>query len=174
LSNSENIGNKGSPFKNSSHRYYLKGLFYETTLADKSSVVYTLKDHDHQGYPSLYRLYMAEKDPTEYRFANNHLGSWSHWTELCGCSWFDPYVSRWRHELELYIKSEALVKLFEEAENTLGKNSFNANKYLLEKGWVEKEKATKGRPSKQDIKNEATRMAKELEQIDGDFERLVN
>lgn len=166
--------NKSKPFRGTSGRRYLKGLFYETTLADKSTVVYTLKDHDHEGYPSLYRLYMEEKDPTEYRFASKYLEGYSHWEELCGASWFQPYVARWRRELELYIKSHALVNIFEEADHPEGKNFFNANKYLLERGWIEKEKNTRGRPSKQDIKEAATQLAQEQERIDGDFQRLIN
>lgn len=126
------------------------------------------------GYPSLYKLYMAEKDPTEYRFATKHLESWSHWEELCAAAWFKPYVTRWRHELELYIKSLALVNIFEEADHPEGKNFFLANKYLLEKGWVEKDKNTKGRPSKDQIHQAAVDAAKEKGLIDEDYERLVN
>jgi hypothetical protein len=165
---------KVNPFKPTSGRRYLKGLFYETTLADKATVVYTLKDHDHEGYPSLYRLYLQEKDPTEYRFASKYLDGYSHWEELCGCSWFRSYLERWRRELELYIKSQALVNIFEEADHPEGKNFFNANKYLLERGWIEKEKNTRGRPSKQDIKEAASAIAQERDRVEDDYERIVN
>jgi hypothetical protein len=165
---------KSNNFRSPSSRRYLKGLFFETTLADKTSVSYTLKEHDHQGYPSLYRLYMEEKDPTEYRFATKYLDGWSHWEELLQCTWFQPHIAAWRRELELYIKSQALVNIFEEAVHPEGKNFFHANKYLLERGWIDKTTNTKGRPSKQDIKQEATRLAKEHEQVEGDYDRLIN
>lgn len=174
MSNLENPVSKVNNFKNSTGSFYTKGLFYEMTLADKSTVVYTLKDEDHKGYPSLYRLYLEARDPTEYTFANKYLGGWAHWANLCECSWFQPYLERWRLELELSIKAESLARLLEESENTLSKKYVDVNRYLLEKGWVEKEKSTKGRPSKQQIKNEATRLAKESTQIEDDFNRLVN
>jgi hypothetical protein len=154
-------------------RRYLKGLFFEMVLADKSTVTYTLKDHDHEGYRSLYKLYMAERDPTEYRFATKYLEGWSHWLELCECSWFKPYLERWRSELGIMIQSEALVNIFEEAIAPMGKNVFAANKYLLEKGWIPKDIHTKGRPSKADVKKEAVRLAQEQDRVTEDFERLL-
>jgi hypothetical protein len=165
---------KDTSFSGNFGRRYTKGLFFETTLSDKSTVKYTLKEKDHQGYPSLKRLYLEEKDPTEYRFASKYLDNYSHWVELCACSWFKPHLEEWRRELELYIKSMALVKIFEEAENTLGKNTFNANKYLLERGWIDKDKNTRGRPSKQQIKEAANQLAQDNQQIEADYERLIN
>jgi hypothetical protein len=155
-------------------RRYLKGLFYEMVLADKSTVSYTLKEHDHEGYKSLYRLYMAERDPTEHRFATKYLEGWSHWLELCECTWFKPYIDAWRLELGIMIQSEALVNIFEEAIAPMGKNVFAANKYLIEKGWIPKDTNTKGRPSKEMVKSEAIRIAKEEDRVTADFERLIN
>jgi hypothetical protein len=143
-------------------------------LADKSTVSYTLKEHDHEGYKSLYRLYMAERDPTEHRFATKSLEGWSHWLELCECTWFKPYIDAWRLELGIMIQSEALVNIFEEAIAPMGKNVFAANKYLIEKGWIPKDTNTKGRPSKEMVKSEAIRIAKEEDRITADFERLIN
>lgn len=162
-----------NPWKSGNSRRLLKAIFYEMTLADKSSVVYTLKDHDHEGFPSLYKLYMAADDPTEYKFATTHLESLAHWEELCACTWFKPYAERWRRELELRLKSIALARIMSEAENTLGKNAFHANKYLVEKGWIPKEVHTKGRPSKDQIRDEAIRIAEEDERITNDHARIL-
>jgi outer membrane protein assembly factor BamD (BamD/ComL family) len=41
---------------------YLKGLFFEQVNSDKSTVLYTLKDVPHEGFPSFYQLYMAIRD----------------------------------------------------------------------------------------------------------------
>ena len=160
-------------FRGAYGRRYLKGLFYEETLADKSTVVYTLKEKDHEGYPSLYRLYMECRDPTEHRFASKYLDNWSHWLELCECNWFKPFIEAWRKELMTSIQSEALVNIFEEAIQPMGKNVFAANKYLLEGGWIPKETNSKGRPSKQQIKDEAIRMAREHDRVSEDAERLL-
>lgn len=152
----------------------LKGLFYETTLSDKSSVVYTLKDRDHEGYPSLYRLYMETDDPTEYNFAISHLDSWDHWETLCQCTWFKPYVSRWRKELEVRAKAKALMAIKALADNPDTKESYQANKFLINGGWKEKSQGRgAGRPSKEDIKKEATRLAEDSRSIDDDFARIT-
>lgn len=160
-------------FRASNNARLLKGLFFETTLADKSSVVYTLKDVDHEGFPSLYRLYMEIDDPTEWEVAQQLLDGWEHWEMLCGCTWFKPYVERWRKEVELRFKSKALHKIRVESK-TGSKESFSANKYLLEKGWEPKEasKNGRGRPSKDEIKKAATEIAEADKRLLGDFERL--
>ena len=152
---------------------YTKALFYETTLADKSTVLYTLKEIDHEGYPSLYRLYMESNDPTEYRFATTHLESWEHWTMLCECPWFKEYIEKWRKELEVRMKSEALARIM--LESRLGKKeSFACNKYLLERGWEPKEGQGKqrGRPSKEEIKKAAQEALNVSQRLSKDFERI--
>jgi hypothetical protein len=140
-----------SKLKNKMGLPLLKGLFYEEVLADKSSVVYTLKDEDHEGFPSLYRLYMETGDPTEYRFVKSYMSSLEHWERLCACEWFQPYIERWRRELELKLKSQALAKIMATSKAG-GRDAFTASRFLVEKGWEPKEGQTKrGRPSKEEI-----------------------
>lgn len=162
-----------SKFRATNNARMLKGLFFETTLADKSSVVYTLKDVDHEGFPSLYRLFMEIDDPTEWEVAQQLVDGWEHWEMLCNCTWFKPYVERWRKELELRFKSKALHKIRVESK-TGSKESFAANKYLLEKGWEPKDssKHGRGRPSKDEVKKAATELAEADKRLLGDFERL--
>lgn len=161
------------PFKNASGRHYLLGLFYETTDSDHSTAVYTLKDQDHLTYPSLYQLYMQEADPTEYRFAVLHLSGWGHWQELTECSWFQPYVTRWRLELETRLRSIALARIIDLSADTKAPASFQANKYLLDGSWKPAGEKKPGRPTKVAIQREAHRIASEREQAASDFERLI-
>ncbi len=158
-------------FRNQSGGYYLQGLFYEQTLADKSTVVYTLKEVDHEGYPSLYRLFMEHciLDPTEYTFAKKCLDGWNHWARLCECTWFQEYLTKWRRELELAVRSRALVNIIHESR-TASKNSFMANKFLLEGNWKQDRKA--GRPSKDDIRKEAYEQVSQARKVSEDAERL--
>jgi hypothetical protein len=121
---------------------FTRHLFFEETLADKTHVVYTLKDVDHQGYPSLYRLYMETDDPTEYLFATTHLDGWEHWQMLCECAWFKPYIARWRQELDLRTRAKYLKGVKLAAANG-GKDSLAAMKYLIERGWEDKKTKTK-------------------------------
>jgi len=165
-------------FKNEMGVLYLKALFFEQVNADKSTVVYTLKNEDHTvdgiTYPSLYKLYMSVGDPTEYRFAINHLDSWDHWERLCECSWFKPYVEKWRRELDLKIKSESLARITAMSK-VPSKEQFMANRYMLEKGWVPKEeqsKAQRGRPSKAEIKEAANDLVSTHSRTLTDLERL--
>lgn len=161
-----------SKFTNDVGARLTKGLFFEMTLADKSSVLYTLKSQDHRGFPSLYRLYMEEMDPTEYRFAVRHLESWDHWKQLTACTWFKPHVEGWREELSLKLASEALTRIMQEAQSER-KESFAANKYLLEKGWTPKSSSSPvGRPSKEAIKQAARRMVEDNSRLTDDWNRI--
>jgi len=162
-------------FRNVNGARYLRELFFEMTSADKTNVLYTLKDEDHKVgdiiYPSLYKLYMASEDPTEYEFFTKYLDGLEHWERLCEAPWFIPYVSRWRREFDLRMKSRALKRVMTEAK-TGSKESLAANRYLIERGWVPKDKNTKGRPSKEDIKKAAIEHAMNVEALNEDAERL--
>lgn len=162
-----------SIFRADNGNYYLKGLFFEETSSDKSSVIYTLKDSDHLGYPSLYRLYMEANDPTEYRFATQHLEGWEHWDKLSQCTWFQPFVTRWRKELQLRLASNALARIIAESKAT-SRDSFTANRYLLERGWMPKDSSKGGRPTKEAIRAEAHSIASNARQITADFDRLIS
>lgn len=165
---------KDSEFRALNNKRLLKGLFFETTLADKTGVMYTLKDEDHLGYPSLGRLYLDMEDPTEYNFAIAYLESWTHWEQLLACNWFRPFIERWRRELDVKLKSKALAEIKTEARNG-GKNSFTANRYLLERGWELKEPgaAKRGRPSKEEIAKATDELLREKSLLEEDFNRVM-
>lgn len=158
-------------FRSSINSRLLKALFYETVNADKSTVIYTLKDEDHEGFPSLYRLYMETSDSTEYDFAVRYLDGWEHWEMLCKCNWFKPYVSRWRRELEVKLRSQALKAIKDVADTREHKDSLSANRFLLEKGWVKKQE--KGRPKQEDIEKAAILLAEDENKIKDDFARIL-
>ena len=158
-------------FTNAMGGWLLQALFFETTPADRPHCKYTLKDDDHAGYPSLYRLYMACNDPTEYLFAQQHLGGWEHWERLTECAWFHPYVTRWRKELELRIRATALKNIQDIASGD-SRDKLTANKLLVAQGWVKAEGRGRGRPSKAEIKQEAHRLATEERNLKDDFERI--
>jgi hypothetical protein len=162
-----------SKFRNEvNNSRYTKALFFETSFPSKETVLYTLKDVDHQGYPSLYLLYMATNDPTEWKFATEYFDGWEHWEMLCECEWFKPLVSRWRRELELRMKSQALARIMAEAK-TSSREAFASNKYLLERGWEPKEGQNKrGRPSKAEISKAAHEAVTENNRLSSDLVRL--
>lgn len=162
-----------NPFVIHTGQRKLKALFFETTGADKSSVVYTLKDRDHEGYPSLYKLYMACDDITEYVFATTYLDSWEHWEMLCQCTWFKPYIARWRRELELRAKAKALKNIQTLAADPTSKEFHQANKFLVTGGWKEASPTKgRGRPSKEEVQKAARAMADEARSLDEDLQRI--
>jgi hypothetical protein len=161
---------KASPFKNSNGVRYTKGLFFETT-PDNSTAIYTLKNEDHLVYLSLYKLYMALEDPTEYLFAQEYLDGWEHWQAITRTNWFKPYVSRWRQELELKIKAIALRNIKAESRSS-SKNALSANRYLLEKGWIDK--SPRGRPSNEDISRRELEIIEDRSVLNEDFNRIFN
>ena len=71
------------------------------------------------------------------------------------------------------MKSRALAKIKQEAK-TGSKESFGANKYLLEKGWEPKEGSRngRGRPSKDEIRKAAEAIAQTSSQLSEDYKRL--
>ena len=163
-----------SNFKNSNGVLLLKEMFFEHAIS-KANVLFTLKDRDHtvagKTYPSLYRLYMEENDPTEYLFAMKHLDGWAHWVSLSSSSFFREYVLRWREELELRFRAEALYNISVMAKAG-GREAFQASKYLVDGNYLPK-KNTKGRPSKAQISEAATQMAEEDKRLKDDFSRLA-
>lgn len=160
-------------FKNGSGKFLLRGLFYERVGADKEGVLYTLKDVDHEGFPSLKRLYLETNDPTEYRFAKKYMFSIEHWDDLCQCDWFIPIVREWRRELFLSLQSRALANIIQEAEKD-SQSKLNANKYLLERSWEPKKPASNavGRPSKRAIQEAAEDIVADNERVLADLDRL--
>ena len=147
-------------------------MFFEETGADKSQVLYTLKDHDHLGYPSLYRLYMEANDPTEYTFAIQNLDGWCHWERLCESAWFKPYVDDWRRELEVRFRANALKNIHSAANDPKNPSAWQANKFLVGQGWKETPRRKAGAPSKEEIKKEAVRLAEISRAMEDDFERI--
>lgn len=149
--------------------FILRGLFYEETLSDKATVLYTLKDQDHEGYPSLRRLYLEAGDMTEYFFAIKYLSGWAHWERLLECEWFQPYIERWRKELELTVRAKALIRiqLLSERES---KESFNANKYLLSGIW----KKEPSKVTRDEVKEQAQEEIQKSKEILEDVKRLEN
>ena len=57
---------------------------------------------------------------------------------------------------------------------TNSRESFMANRYLLERGWMPKDSSKGGRPTKEAIRKEAHQIAAEASQVNDDFERLIS
>lgn len=167
---------KYGKFRNPSNQRLLGGLFLETRPPGQvTEPLYTLRDWNHTRpngdfLPSLYVLYMAMEDLTEYEFANTHLDGWEHWLRLCESPFFKPFAKRWREELSLKIKAEALHRVKEAARDPSNKSYHEANKYLVNELWKAKE--GKGRPTKAQVAKAAKEAAMTLSEVNADYERI--
>lgn len=154
-----------------------KSLFLELSYSDKTYVVYTLKKQDHEGYPSLYLLFLQYGlvDPTEYLFAKNCFLDWDHWSEVSNSSWLKEIVASWRLELQAALESQYVSKMTEIA-NKGGKEAFPALRYLLERAEKAAGRSSVGRPRKGTTKSEIQHTAflgrLEEKQVDNDLQRI--
>lgn len=122
-----------------------QGLFLE--IGYGPNAVYTLKDYDHEWegrkYPSLKKLYLAMEDVTEYEFVTTHLLNWKQWQRLIENKEVSKHITEWREELEFKLRSKAARKMIEQANG----GSYQASKWLLDRGWVNR---AAGRPSNEE------------------------
>ena len=117
----------------------------------------------------LYPFFMSTLDPTEYKFAIKHVGSWELWQTMLKIPRVKTQVDKWRRELDVKIRSEALARILEASQGET-RDALGANKYLLEANFLGKEKV--GRPSKEAIATEAKKIVARKEQIIEDQKRL--
>jgi len=160
--------------KGANGRFLTEALFWETSRDREAyAPVFTLKPEDHEGLPSLKRLYLEHGDPTEYVFAMKVLGSFQHWEALCSASWFKPHIEEWRNELDLRVQSEAVavaMRVMESGDSDAQKLA--AARFLTDKGW--KPKQGRGRPSKKEVAATAREMAESASWLNEDFNRVMN
>lgn len=169
---------KGEPdnkFKAPNGQFYTRQIFYEMNTADVSLVLYTLKDYDIEVdgrlVPSLSRLYIEAADVSEYDFALKYFGSWKHWKMISDANWFKEYITPMREELATKLMSLSVKRIAQLAEGDT-RDAFQANRYLLDKGYIAKV-GVKGRPSKEAIQREAEALFKEKDGFNDDFQRLI-
>lgn len=162
--------------KNPQGRWAAGALILELNLSPDIEPIYTLQDYDQtingKWYPSLYRLYMEAEDPTEFEFARKYLGSYDQWMAICKIARFQGYLERWRKEIILQVQARALRAMIDESMSE-SKNSFAANKFLVEKGWIPKEGGKRGRPSKAEIEKAAKIETSEKDRVLEDYNRLM-
>lgn len=163
-------------YKNSNNVYKTKALFYEWNTVSPEGCLYSLTEDDrfvdNVLYPSVYRLFIASGDPTGYKFASEYLGNWHHYQMLYKSPWFKQVIDKAISELEIKIRSEALVGILREGKDRQSKSQFQANKFLLEKGYLEKDSPV-GRPTKAKITEEANKIVAELDDLEELHSRIT-
>ena len=128
------------------------------TLLFKNRTIYSLK-----------KLYLELSDPTEYRVATEVFGGWDHWEKLLGNKLIFSYIDKYRRELDIKLKAEAITIIRGEATGE-GRNALQAAKWLAEKGWGEKRKA--GAPSSVEKAAIEKEIANQVSDVSSDYERI--
>lgn len=162
-----------SPWKDHIGRWHVGALFLEkSTIRDVLPPRYTVNDadivKDGVTYKSLKKIYMScpHIPGYEYEFAQEHLGGWEHWQRLVDSSLREMF-KQWREELTIKQKAKALKGIIlQSLEET--PTAFQAGKYLVEEGWIEK----KGRPKKEDVERAAKIAAGVKDELDDDLQRI--
>lgn len=155
-------------FKNSNGRYRTSDLFEEFNISEYPAY-WTLKGVDTK-LPSLKKIFLSYEDITEYDFAVDHFEDFAHWEEISRSPRIKEHVEQWRKELLLKIKARALKGIIHDAVKD---NKFECNKFLLTNGWVDKTEGPKrGRPSKEEIKQELHRQAETEKDLMDDLNRI--
>ena len=109
------------------------GLFQELA-EDKSKAIFKLSDWR--------KVYVDIADPTDYEAALVLIGSWEHWLALVANKQFAAELEKWRAEVDVKLKSEALTELKKQSRSDKGTA---AAKWLAENGYNPKKV---GRPRK--------------------------
>ena len=131
----------------SNGRPITQSLFLEIGY-NAESAVFTFNDADKEykgnTYYSLKKLFLEHEDTVEYDFATTYLLGWKHWVRLNENKVLSKHFQEWREELELRIRSQAVRDII---DMTAVEKSFQAAKWLADRGW---DKKAVGRPSKAD------------------------
>jgi len=145
-------------------RFLTHAMFFESrTKGYAPTFTFKEQDHTYEGvsYISMRRLYLEISDPTEYLFAQEVLGSWDHWKKLCNSALIREQIDKWREELEIKLRAQAIQAIAEVA-TTAGSKGTTAAKWIAAGGWH----AGKGRPTKKQKEREmkiATQLDEETE-----------
>lgn len=155
-------------FKDVMGRYITQSLFFEHN--NSPLAVYTWKDADHEyegkTYYSLRRLYLECNDPTEYVFATKYLWGWDHWQRLLENKLIREQVDKWRDELEVKLRAEAVRHIIEQ-----GADSFTAAKWAADGNWNTK---TTTRKTKAEIKREKDMRERAVKGYEDDSNRILH
>lgn len=164
-------------FKDKQGRWRTTSLFFETASRESREEYecpFTKKeeDHTHEGvtYICLKALYVGLGDPTEYLFANEYLGGWSHWKRIVDSPTLRPWVDECREELKLKLMAEGIVVMRTKA----AEGNVTAAKELMTKGWILEGKKTRGRPSQAEVEGVTKQMAADELEHQNDLGRMID
>ena len=128
---------------------YMKALFSEFCKPEERDtiMVFNLSTEDKEDSLSLHNIYISYSDPTEYQFAIEVFGSYDHWKMISESVKMKPFVAKWREELEVKLRSEAIRETISKSKIEAG---FAATKWIAEAGWKPKQRQTIAQKKRQE------------------------
>lgn len=87
---------------------------------------------------SLKKIYLSylHAPGEEYEFAVEQLGGWEHWQSLQNKTFLKGHIANWRKEYAIMTKCKAARKIIGLAlSDEYTKDTFQASKFLVAKGW---------------------------------------
>lgn len=114
---------------------------------------FTLSPEDHDGLISLEKRFLATyTDPTEFTFVQDCFdGDINHWEAFKESTTFRPYYLKWKKTAETKLTSIAMQKIVESAMDDNNRNSFQALKFLVDRGSKITTEKKAGRPRKEKL-----------------------
>lgn len=164
-----------APYRNENNQRYSKQLFWEqwVTLPIDERVIEPVFSlyFDREGLINLGREYINDGDPSGYKTSTRIFKDFGYWKHLLKAGWFRDAVRTWDEELEAKLYSEGLQKIRQVAASE-DKGALTAARYLADKNFILEKKASRGRPSKDEIEGRLKNEADELSQIQEDAARI--
>lgn len=154
--------------KDSNGKWRTYSLFWEHRQPGYE-YFWTYKDKGTETLPSLKEIYLGYKHVPgyEYEFAEEVIGSWTHWQRLLK-SGLKGMFAEWREELDIKLKANAMRAIINTSVEGEGPSRLQASKYLADKGYV----PTRGRPSKAEKAGMLRQDAAMNSDIEDDLERV--
>ena len=136
-------------------KYYIARIFADLPCSpvpeDDSYVpTFTIAPEHKDGLYSMEQLFMEHyTDPTEYSFVQDVFeGDMDHWETVKSAPLIEKHYLNWKKNAEAKLLSDAMLKIVSTAFDENNKNSFQALKYLVERGAKATKRPTAGRPKK--------------------------
>lgn len=123
--------------------------------------------------PELRKKFLEYKDPTGYKLAMEYFGDFKGLQRFLKQKYFKNIWDGWQEELRAEIKSTALARIQEIAQEGSAQ-SLVAAKYLANGEYIEGiDTKKRGRPTTEEVTGELKRQVKAVETRQNDYNRMT-
>lgn len=166
------------PYKDDCNRWLTVTLFVEQIESTGRTSNYgepPFSLDGRPGYIDARATFLAQRDPTGYKWAKQYLGDYEHLKRLLEAPWFVKVYNRWLDELSALMRSEAIseIRAISVDPEVSDSQRLAAAKYLSNREWEKADKpvAKRGRPSKEEINGKLREAVQMSEETREEFER---